>query len=294
MRQWWNKLPMYDKEGQSGRRATDRPLITGYPPRQRQHQEEPDDDDGDGSPPIKKSKKKVEVEFEEVTIGGKKFRVEKGGGEAINKLVTGGQRKPVSEEARLRAMFEEYMGAPKKPTKKKVASESDDDDEGDVDELEMFSDPKKFVKKLTENLTKQITQQIRGEYSADQGQKTFWANFYRRNDDLEEHDFIVRAVLNDNLNELKEVEVGEASKRLAELTRERLLEIAKKVTKGKSKKNGTHIEGSGSARQSRDDDDEVEDQDAADEAAGMPLTLGGMLKLRREQRRKPRHSEGEE
>ena len=294
MRQWWNKLPMYDKEGQRRASVVFNPTVR-FDSRGRQGQDDIDDDD-DPPPPTKKGKKQGDDEFEDVTIDGKKFKVQKGAGEVLNKLLGGtGKKAAVVDEAAIRRALEpllEERGITKKKPKKQQVDD-DEGDEGDDDSL-MFTDTKAWKKKFAEGLRKEITAEISQSYNADQGQKTFWQNFYAKNEDLEDYKFIVNATLQENMAELKDMEVREASKKLGEYVREKIIEMSKKLLKGTARRNGGHVEGGGTARRGRDDDggDET-DQDEADKAAGMPMTLGAMLKARREARRKPR-SQAEE
>lgn len=280
-------------EGKAGKVVTFDPH-NGLPRRQqRQHQEEPDLDDDESTPPSKPRKQQNQIEMEEVEIGGKKFYVQKGAGDALK-----AQSKPKqTDEQRLRAMFEEFMGTQTKPKKKQVRDEPDDEDDEDAElDALMFTDPAKYRKIMREQLRKDILKEVRSEYSADQGQKTFWRDFYDENDDLKEYDFIVRSTLQENMSDLKDMQTAEAAKKLAELSRDKLLKIAKKMGKGRrGSDESEHVEGGAPARRGRDSlPQELEDQDVADKKAGMPLTLGGMLKLRREERRKPSKFEAAE
>lgn len=290
MRQWWNKLPMYAPEGKG--RA---PLVVVQgdfaSSRGRRHQEEPDDDDDDGGRPAPKKKAK-EQETEEITLNGKKYTVPKGFGEEMQKAGAKGTKIETSSLAQIRSMFEEMLdtrvGKPKKQAKKQQIDDDEGDDDGEDDAL-MFTDPKAWKKKFAENIRKEVLNEVRTSYTADQSQRDFWKSFYSKNEDLEAYDFIVKAVLQENGEELLNMETRAASKKLAEYTREKLIEIGRKATgkKGKGNDGSSHVEGSGTARSRGQDNDEQDesDQDAADRKAGMPMTLGALIKARKAERR---------
>lgn len=284
------KAPVPDDDGE---RIVRRPLVKFTHKIEASHA---DDDDDDVQPPPRK--KTSQPEFEEVEIGGKKYKVEKGGAEALKAQLK--PKKPaVSESQQIKQMLDEYT-AKLQGGKKKKAAEPDDDDDDDegLSDDRLFTDTKGWMKDFKKSLSKDILAAISGAYTQDQSQKEFWGDFYRTNSDLKDYDFIVKAVMSKNAAELSPMSTEEGSDRLAELAREQLLNIAKKVSKGKSKNGKFHVEGEQSSRRNDPDDDEDEDDDEKDRKAGIPMTMSALLKDRREKRRlgKPvnRTEEGEE
>lgn len=254
-----------------------------------------DDDDGDDGRPA--TKKGAKTEFEEVEIGGKKYKVEKGGVEALRAQLK--PKKPaVSESQEIKKMLDEYTAKLQGGKKKKAVEQDEDEDDDTLSDDRLFTDTKGWMKDFKKSLSKDILAAVSGAYTQDQSHKEFWGDFYRTNSDLKDYDFIVKAVMSKNAAELSPMSTEEGSDRLAELAREQLLNIAKKVSKGKSKNGKFHVEGEQSSRRSEPDDVEDEDDDEKDKKAGMPMTMSALLKDRREKRRlgKPlnRTEEGEE
>jgi hypothetical protein len=104
----------------------------------------------------------------------------------------------------------------------------------------LFSNPDDAVEKIKAEAKAEALEEIRGEYTKDQNAKKFWADFYRKNKDLEDDHDLVELTLNSNLNKLANVPVERAMKELADLTRERIIRYAGGV-KGKTRK--TLVEG---------------------------------------------------
>lgn len=105
---------------------------------------------------------------------------------------------------------------------KKERDEVEKDPFGDDFDKLVFDDPRKAFQRFGDNLVKRITKELGGKYETDQNQKVFWDDFYQKNDDLKEDRDLVQTVLQSNMQELADMPVEKASKRLAELTRERI------------------------------------------------------------------------
>lgn len=111
----------------------------------------------------------------------------------------------------------------------------------------MFDDPKKFVGELSGRISKQVVTDLGGKYQKDQGEKDFWREFYDEHDDLKEDRDLVQATLNSNIAALGDLPVSQAKKKLADLTRERILRYTGKQEKNdKGKK--ARVEGVGSPK----------------------------------------------
>lgn len=115
--------------------------------------------------------------------------------------------------------------------------------ERDWEEL-IFKDTPNAIKLLKEDIRKEITTELRGAYQKDMGEKDFWNEFYASHEDLKEDRDLVRATLASNMPALQDLPVSEASKKLADLTRARILRYkGGEVDKKNDKK--TKVEGSG-------------------------------------------------
>lgn len=98
-------------------------------------------------------------------------------------------------------------------------------DPNEVLSTKWFEAPTEAAKMLEER----VYQRVANEYQQREAQKSFWDGFYRKNDDLREDEFIVEAVLSKNSDELLNLTVPKAQERLAELTRQELLRLTRKV-----------------------------------------------------------------
>lgn len=87
----------------------------------------------------------------------------------------------------------------------------------------MYDNPGEFVKLLTKKITTQVTTDLSTKYQKDQGEKEFWNEFYVENKDLKEDKDLVQAVLQGNIAQLGDLPVSQAKKKLADLTRERIV-----------------------------------------------------------------------
>lgn len=102
---------------------------------------------------------------------------------------------------------------PKEPTEKPKTSYKD----------LIFTDPDKAVEQIQKDAVEMATTQLRGQYERDQGQKKFWDKFYDKHKDLKEDQDLVELTLNSNLSSLANIPVDDAMKKLADLTRERII-----------------------------------------------------------------------
>jgi hypothetical protein len=97
----------------------------------------------------------------------------------------------------------------------------------------IFTDPDKAVEQIQKDAVEQATTQLRGQYERDQGQKRFWEGFYEKHKDLKDDKDLVELTLNSNLPSLANIPVDDAMKKLADLTRERIIRYS-----GGTKRNG--------------------------------------------------------
>lgn len=116
------------------------------------------------------------------------------------------------------------------------APKEDPSDEYADFEREFFENPAEAIRRRDERLTKKIQQQLTSEYQRAQSQREFWSKFYDQNQDLKEDDDLVQATLQKNLSKLQDMPVEDATKRLADLTRERIARYSGgKVPSGKGR-----------------------------------------------------------
>lgn len=236
------------------------------------------DDDQQDDPPPRKSTKAKRVELVDVDLGGKKFKIDKNALAEIEKLRgDAGASKGLLEE--VRALTENLKGSkPKGKKKEEEQADEGDDDVPEGAELEMFTDPKGFLKKFADKLRKKITKELTNNYRADQSSKDFWGSFYGEYPELKQYKKQVEAVLEDKMREIGNLSVEEGMKKLADYTRAELLKIAKQFGRAPTRKD--HTEGGGSNRSQQDE----EETDQEEEDDNIPKTLSALLKQRKKNR----------
>jgi hypothetical protein len=97
----------------------------------------------------------------------------------------------------------------------------------------IFTDPDKAVEQIQNEAVEKATALLRGQYERDQGTQKFWAGFYEKHKDLKDDKDLVELTLNSNLPSLANIPVDDAMKKLADLTRERIIRYS-----GGTKRNG--------------------------------------------------------
>jgi hypothetical protein len=103
-------------------------------------------------------------------------------------------------------------------------------------EKELFANPKTTMRKAIDIAKKEIGQELRSEYQRDRGTADFWDKFYSLHPDLRDDSDLVTLVLNSNLSSLANMRVEDAYKKLAELTRDRILRYAGGAARSKGRK----------------------------------------------------------
>lgn len=137
--------------------------------------------------------------------------------------------------ARLQGELTTLKASRSEPAPAPAAQKKDAPVERDWEQL-IFEDTKNAIKLLRQDIRAEITTELRGEYQRDMSDRQFWDGFYRDNQDLKDDDDLVKATLGKNMQALAPLPVSEASKKLADLTRERILrykggEVEKKNNK---------------------------------------------------------------
>jgi len=178
-------------------------------------------------------------------------------------------KKILELEARLDVIAKQQRQLP--PAEPKVIP-TPPEDTTDWDAL-LFSKPKEAVKKIMEDTRRATIQEMTQLYNKQEGTKRFWDAFYAHNPQFnreQDHD-LVEMTLNKNLNDLANIPVAEALKKLSDLTTERIMRYAGGV-KPKGKK--AVVEGSAPPAPRRP---------AAEPAR--PGSIGDVIKNRRKARR---------
>lgn len=138
-------------------------------------------------------------------------------------------------------------------------------------DTELFSDPKGALKKYGAIVADQVERKLTSKYQSDRGTQRFWDDFYKENEDLKQDHDLVQATLAANMQDLANRPVPDAMKRLGELVRERILRYSRKTPGRKARVEGN--EPPQPRPQTRQEPNKV-------------VTLGDILKARREARRK--------
>jgi len=152
----------------------------------------------------------------EVTINGRKFQVDPEMAEAIAQRDRDFDRKlneNSNELGRLRKLAQDAIQPTAAPQAKPYSQL-------------LFEDPDGAVQRIQ----REVEQRIEGKYIQEKKLEQFWNKFYRSNKDLDrdDDDFIVKAVLNENLNSLANMPEDEAASRLADLSRRQILKYSGK------------------------------------------------------------------
>lgn len=194
----------------------------------------------------------------EVTINGRKFSVDSDLAEQLAQRDRDFDRKlndNSNELGRLRKLASEAT-SPTPPSPK------------GYDTL-LFEDPVGAVNRIKE--------EIRQEYVKEKRLDMFWNKFYGQNKDLDrtEDDFIVKAILNDNLQTLTQLSEEEAASKLADLSRRQILKYQSKTKEDDTDNSRTRVETPSRST--------VRSAPKADQG---PTSLTDLIKQRRAQRAK--------
>lgn len=143
-------------------------------------------------------------------------------------------------------------------------------------EKELFENTPEAIKKLKAEIRGEITTELRSEYRRDKGDSEFWAEFYAEHKDLIKDKDLVQLTLNSNMSTLGDLSVAEASVKLADLTRARILRYKGEERQKPGKK--AVAEAGGGASGGRKKDDEPEKPEI--------MSLGDILRARKAKRAK--------
>ena len=110
----------------------------------------------------------------------------------------------------------------------------------------LFENPNEALGRLRQ----EIKEEMRMEYGRDQSEQKFWQGLYRKHDDLEGEETLIRAVMQQHWGDLQALPVGDAQDKIADMTRSEILRISKKLRSGKDEElpqDRAVVEGAGSA-----------------------------------------------
>lgn len=121
------------------------------------------------------------------------------------------------------------------PAEPKPQQQTQEDTEPDWDKL-LYDNPQEAMRLHGDRVAAKVKKELTAQYSREKGQETFWKNFYDTNKDLRADHDLVEMTLKSNLNELANIPVEQAMKKLADLTRDRIMRYAGGKPKGGGKK----------------------------------------------------------
>lgn len=134
----------------------------------------------------------------------------------------------------------------------------------------LFEDPENTIAALRKSIREEITKDLRTDYQTDQNQRQFWNGFFERHPDLRPDRDLVEVTMHANMDKLGNLAVEEASDKLAELTRERILRYSGADDGRKGGKKKPLAEGANPPRKA-----------AEQKKPEGPVTLSQIIKARR-------------
>ena len=144
----------------------------------------------------------------------------------------------------------------------------------------LFTDPNEALRLHGEEVADKVTKEITGAYQQDQARQVFWDDFYGDSPELKEEAHIVKMVMEQHWDVLKDLKGKTVRKKLAELTQKEILRLANKQ-KGIGSKSGattTALEGDTQpAPAPAAEEDEEQDH--------IPPTLNAAIRERNKKRR---------
>lgn len=154
-----------------------------------------------------------------------------------------------------------------------------DDDLKGIAEEDFLTKPKEVLKGLLGKVGQNVEKRLTTQYNAQKVMDQWWTNFFDSNKDLSKHKNIVQMVFQANSGELASLTMDKASERLADLTRDTILQVSggeKSARPEKQPGNKAVVEGSGGRLPARSQEEEQP----------QIRSLTGVLKARQAARRK--------
>lgn len=148
-----------------------------------------------------------EPETEEVEIGGVRTVLPKEAAEALRSQMS-------SYEQQLEEARHTRPSEPPSPTPEPQPEDNWED--------LWFSDPAKAVERLKTDIRTELT----GEYQRERALEKWWGDFDRENPQLADKRWLTQAVMNEEWDEIKDLSPTAGRRKLAELTKERIMGLA--------------------------------------------------------------------
>jgi hypothetical protein len=98
----------------------------------------------------------------------------------------------------------------------------------------LYADPEKTLQLHGEMIEKRVTQRLKAEYQQEQNRNKFWEQFYSSHGDLRAHEDMVEMVLGRNMVNLANMRSADAMDKLADLTRQRIMQLSGKRPRKKA------------------------------------------------------------
>ena len=112
----------------------------------------------------------------------------------------------------------------------------------------LFEDPASAVQEIVALTEQRVLQQVGQANQQQRGLDQFWGDFYTANPELKEFDSFVKAQMNESWQTIADMPAAKGASKLAELTRESLLGMSRKLGKGKKGSGSQHSESGGGPR----------------------------------------------
>ena len=160
---------------------------------------------------------------EEITIGTAKFRVPKEAAAAIQAMQTAFDQQAKDSTTRIDELGNQITEiASRAPAPIETPAKPGEPQATDFGAT-LFENPNETLKVFGDQIVERITTNLTSQYTQAENLKTFWADFYRANDDLKDDQFLVDAMFSSEWTTIGQLKRPEAIKKLGDLTRERLV-----------------------------------------------------------------------
>lgn len=165
--------------------------------------------------------------MEKVTIGGQEYIVPA----SMAKAMQAQQAQFEDELNRREQQFEQERSQISQQIDSLKPKPPEQNMDDDMDDLDIWSDPKGYIKKETERVRNEVKQELTEEQQRKEDEKEFWNLFYQKNEDLKGYELIVNAILSRDINEIAKMKVQDAITTLADRVRKEMLQLNVKPAK---------------------------------------------------------------
>lgn len=160
---------------------------------------------------------------EEITIGDAKFRVPKEAAAAIQAMQTAFDQQAKDSTTRIDELGNQITEIASRAPAPVETPAKPGDPQGTDFGATLFENPNETLKVFGDQIVERITTNLTSQYTQAENLKTFWADFYRANDDLKDDQFLVDAMFTSEWATIGQLKRPEAIKKLGDLIRERLV-----------------------------------------------------------------------